>query len=317
MAGETTTTTVEELVYSEWICPVMQAHLAENDSPSFSGLDVGPPQNGANTVRVVRPVSDAGAVGDHGTYVDTEYNMTEATAISAVAFDTEEGTISLGKYGVFREVSSESVEDSINGGEWTSVMMAHDAQIIATAFNSDFTTKFTSVSNTSGTTNTTLGKADIDDALDDIVDRGGKGKIMVVLGLIQKRHFMAALTATNSAAAIYQGTADRVMGVNSYESPDFAANRGLFATYRQADFYMSGLTLLANTNVDEVGCAYLRGDVAQNAPLASFGVSKKRLPRVKMQEDPVKDTLKIVTTARMGVGTIYDSTAQRILTKAS
>jgi hypothetical protein len=313
----TTTTTVEEVVYTEWISPAMQAHLMEYDSPTFLAWDIGAPANNANTIRIPRPVSDAGTVGDGGGGVDIEYDMTEATALEAIAFETTEGSLTLGKYGIYRKVSAETVEDAINGDQLINVMLAHDAEILQTAFNDDMCGNFASASNASGTTNTTLGLADLDDAIDDIVDRGANGAIAVVLDQIQRRHTIAAFKAAGSNQAIYQGTADRVMNVSTAESPDFGNNRGWFTRYREADFYFTGLTDSANSDVDVVGCAFIRGDVVSNQKWASFTTSRKRLPRLKVQEVVEDDTVKMVTTMRAGVSLSYNATAQKIVTKGS
>lgn len=315
MAGETTTTSLTELIYSEWISPFIQSYAAQYLNPSqfFARFD---PANGSSTVSVPRWVSDQGTPNDDGVAVDAEYNATEATALSATELETTDSTFSIAEYGLLREISDTSLEDGVINAETLMNQLALDgASTLMAAANDDGCALFAGFTNSSGATTVDLTVADVDDALYDLAERGAMGELVGVLDHEAMRNFQSDLQSTGSTFAKYSGTADRMMAVSA--SPDQGRNiEGYTLSYKGVDFYRTGLTDTANAGADVVSAIFVRGDIEAQKATAAIGQGSRRDFRVAAERDEAKRTTKVVMTMRWGCGRLIDSNGQKLISDA-
>lgn len=314
MAGETTTTTLTELVYGEWISSTILAYAENYKNPSqfFARHD---PANGSLTVSVPRWVSDQGTVNDDGAAVDTEYNATEATDLSATELETLDATFTIAEYGLLREVTDTALESAQSAESLLLSLIPDGASILMAAGNDDGCATFASFSNSSGTTTADLDVAVIDDALYDLAERGVTGELVGILDHQQVRDFYASLQATGSSMAVYAGAADRMMAANA--SPDQGRNAEGFALrYKGVDFYRNGLCDTANTAADVVGAIFTRGDIESQRNIAAIGQGSLREFRVETERNASKRTTEVVMTMRWGCGIVHDTMGQKIVTDA-
>lgn len=312
-AGETTTTSLGETIYAEWISPTFQSYAAHYMNPSqfFAGYE---PDNGSSTVSVPRWVSDMGSPADRGDAVDTEFNATEATALSATELESDESNFSVSEYAIYRELSYTAQEDTISADVLLHIIR-DAAMILQTAANDDGCAKFASFSNSSGATGVDMSLADLDDVLFDLAERGIQGSLVGVLDHEQVRNWAAAIKATGTSMAVYAGAADRIMNANL--SPDQGRNiDGKAFEYMNVDFYRSGLTDTANTGADVVGGVFLRGDVPANRSMAAIAQASRRPFTLETDTDIVKRTVKIVGSMRWGCGITMNVAGQKVVTDA-
>jgi hypothetical protein len=314
VAGETTTTSLTELVYGEWISPYIQAYAGQYKNPS-QFLTRWDPQNGSSTVSVPTWVSDQGTPNDDGADVDTEFNATEATDISATELETTDSTFSISEYGLRRDPTDTAIEDAISAEALISYIASDGSSNLMAAANDDVCALFASFSNSSGSTGVDLSIANVDDALYALADRGIVGELVGVLDNQAARDFLNALQATSTSLAIYAGSTDRQMATQF--SPDQGRNpEGFCLRYKGCDFYRQGMTDTANTGADVVSAIWLRGDVEANRPLSALGQASRREFRIETQRDASKRTTEVVMTMRWGCGITKNGSGQKLVTDA-
>lgn len=314
MAGETTTTTLTELVYGEWISPLIQSYAANYSNPSqfFLRLD---PQNGSATVSSPRWVSDQGTVPDDGTGVDTEYNATEGSDLSNSDLETLDSTFSIAEYGIMREVTDTVLESAQNAAAVLDFIVPDGAAILMAAANDDACALFSSFTNSSGSTGVDTSVADVDDVLYDLADRGIQGDLVGIFDNQQVRDFMNALQATGTSMAVYAGSADRQMAT-AFDGNQGRNVEGFALTYKGVPIYRQGLTDTANAAADVVGGIFVRGDIESQRATAAIGQGYLREFRVETERNASKRTTELVMTMRWGCGIINDTMGQKLITDA-
>lgn len=313
MANETTVTSLTETVHAEWISPYFQAHATHYGNPSQFAAGWNP-TNGSSTIAVPRWVSDLGTPADRGAAVDTEFDATEATALSNLELETTESTFSVTEYAIQREISYTVLEDTI-AGDLLGYVLQDAARILATAANSTMTGDFASFSNSSGTTTANLAIADLDDALYDIAERGIMGSLVGVVDHQQIRDFFDTVQSAAANTTVYSAAADRVMQVQA-EGSQGRNDDGLVFSYKGVPFYRSGLCLTANAAADVVGAVFVRGDQEANRPMAAYGQASRRPFMLETDKDISKRTVKIVGSMRWGCGLTQNVAGQKIVTDA-
>lgn len=314
MSAETTTTTLTELVYGEFITPLILNYAGHYNNPSqfFLKLD---PMNGSSTVSVPRWVSDQGNANDDGAGVDTEYNATEAQDLSNTELETLDATFTIAEYGLMRTVTDTVMESTQNAGSLISFIVADGAKILMAAANDDACARFASFSNSSGTTNTDLSVATVDDAIYDLAERGVTGELVGILDHEAARNFQDALQAASSNNAIYAGAADRQMGMSSAGDGGRGVE-GYVLTYKTIPFYRNGLCDTANTAADVVSAIFTRGDIEAQRTQAALAQGSLREFRVETQRDASLRGTEVVMTMRWGCGIVGDTYGQKIISDA-
>jgi hypothetical protein len=312
VTGATTTTSLTELIQTEFINDFIGEYLGNYKNPSQFFLPVNI-TNGSSTVSQTRWVSDVGTVPDDGAAVDTEFDATEATDLTAKELQTTDATFSVVEYGLMRQPSDTALEDATLITIQDIVQNA--AGILMDAMNDDACALFASLSNSSGTSGTNMGVADADDALYQLARRGAKGSLVGILDNIQAEDFMNALQNASTNIATYAGAADRMMQVG-VDPQQGRTVEGYVLTYKGVDFYRQGLTDTANTGADVVGAIFVRGDLPAQRGSATYGQASRRPFTLKSQPAVESRTTKLVFTARWGCGEIFDGTGQKLVTDA-
>jgi hypothetical protein len=279
MAAETTTTTLTELVYGEWISPFIQSYAANYQNP-MQFLAKWNPTNGSSTVSVPKWVSDQGDVNDDGAAVDNEYAATEGSDLSNTELETTDSTFSISEFGLMREVTDTVLE-----------------------------------SNASGTTTANLTVADIDDALYDLAERGAQGELVGILDHQQIRDFQDALQATGTSMAVYAPSADRQIAT-SFDGKQGRNVEGHVLDYKGVPFYRNGLCDTANAAADVVGAIFVRGDIESQRNHAALGQGSLREFRVATERNESKRTTEVIMTMRWGCGITHNIMGQEVTTDA-
>ena len=312
ITGATTTTSLTELVNSEFINTFIGDYLGNYKNPMQFALDI-PVTNGASTISQPRWVSDVGTVPEDGAAVATAFDGTEATDLTANELETTDATFSVVEYALLREISDTALEDA--NIITIQDIVANAAGILADAMNDDMCALFASLSNSSGSSGTDLSVANMDDALYQLARRGAKGELVGILDNIQAEDFQNALQAQSSNIAVYAGAADRMMAVSA-DPMQGRSVEGYVLTYKGVPLYRQGLTDTANTAADVVGAVFVRGDIPSQRGYATYGKADRRPFRLETQRDASARTTQLVFSSRWGVGEIFDGTGQKLVTDA-
>lgn len=316
MANETTTTTLNDIVYASIIEPSFLAYVqdwivAQQFARRFSL--VGKP---SNALDIPRFQSDMGTVGNGGTSVDLEFDATEGTDLSAnVALDTDKVTVSASEYALRRTLTDNVMEDSISGIDLMGAIMADGAQILTTAFEDDMCALFANLSNTVGSTGVDLTLAQALAAQVNIRKRGVRAPdgVVYVLDEQQVDDLEALFIATNAAQAVYTFAADKILGI------DRAANNGMgnghVFNFRGYPVYSAGLTDTANAGADVVGACFTPSSPG-NDGFATYGLVEKRPFRMEPQRDASLRADELIFSMRMGIAEITDASGTGIVTDA-
>ncbi len=312
ITGATTATSLTELINTEFINTFIADALGNYKNPSQFLLPINI-TNGSSTVSQPRWVSDIGTPPDDGVAVDLEFDATEATALVANELETTDATFSVVEYGLLREPSDTAMEDasiSIMGS-----FVGNAAAILMDAMNDDACATFASFTASAGTSGTNCRISDVDDALYDLNRRGVRGEAVAVMDTQAMDDFRGELTATNSNAAVYAMTADRIMGVTA--SADGGRNaEGLVLRYKNTDFYQQGLTDTANAGADVVSAIFVRGDIPSQQGSAAIGQASRRPFQLETIRVPAARTTQFVFTARWGCGLINNQMGCKLVTDA-
>ena len=211
ITGATTATSLTELVHSEHISDFIADSLGNFKNPTQFFLPINI-TNGSSTVAQPRWVSDVGTVPEDGTAVDTEFNATEATDLTANELETTESTFSVSEYGLLRQPSWTALEDAtlITIEDIT----ANAISILMDAMNDDACALFASLSASAGSTGVDCRVSDVNDALYNLARRGVKGELVGIFDNVAIEDFQSALEAASSNQAVYGAAADRLMGVS-------------------------------------------------------------------------------------------------------
>lgn len=259
--------------------------------------------------------SDMGTVGDNGSGVDTEFDGTEDTDLTAVALDSDVVQISCSEYALMRTITDNVYEDSIAGIDVLNVTIADASRILFTALEKDCWTLFASLSNTVGVSGADLTIAQMLAAEVNIATRGNRAQDGVVYCLDDQavNDLQAALMSTNSATAVFASTADRLIGVDA--TANNGHGNGHVMNFRQYGVYRSGLADTANSTADVVSAAFTPASPG-NAGFVTFGLLEKRPFRVEEQRDASLRAGELVFSMRMGAGEWRDSSGTGIVTDA-
>jgi hypothetical protein len=313
MADEVTTTSVDNIINSEWIQPAFQAYAAPWLVATKFLKEYDLQGKGSATVAVPSIVSQLGDPSDGGSSVDTEFNAAEATDLSNTAMTLTEATISTSEYGVMRELTDAAVEDTVDGFDLISEIANDNARILATALEDDVVALFTSFTNTVGANLVDMTLANLDSAIIGIRTRGVRAPdgLVAVLDDEQADNFEVAVTASNSAQAIYDNTADRFMDIQ--RDLNNGLTDGRFARYKSTNLYMTGLCDTGNTGDDVVGGVFVP-DTPGNTRMAAMGIAWSRRFRVRAQRDEKSRSVELVATQRAGVSILLNVAGTAVIT---
>lgn len=315
MAGETTTTTLNDVVYGYIIEPTFldYAHDWVVLTPFMRRFSlIGKP---SNVLQVPRFASDMGTVGDGGQGVDTEFDATEGTDLSTnTALDTDNVQFTVAEYGLVRKVTDNVKEDSILGSD-VSMIISDAARILQTAVEDSACALPSGLSNSVGTSTANFTIAQAVAAADGIRERGCRAPngVTYLFDDQQYNDLRDACIATGSSWAVFPETASRLLDVQ--KDPINGLGNGRVMSFRGFDCYATGLCDTANTGEDVVGACFVHTGPG-NDPMATFAIVDKRPFRVETERTARGRADDMVFTTRVAVGEATDASGTKIVTDA-
>lgn len=315
MANETTTTTLNDVVYSYVIEPTFldYAHDWIVLTPFMRRYSlVGKP---SNVLQVPRFATNMGTVGDGGTGVDTEFDATEGSDLSTnTALSTDNVQFTAAEYGLVHKITDNVREDSILGSDM-SMYISNAARIIQTAVEDSALALFSGLSNSVGVSGADLTIAQAVAAADDIRARGCRAPngVTYILDDQQYNDLRDACIATGSSWAVFPQVAAGLLDAQKTALNGLGGGPSML--FRGFDVYQTGLTDTANTAADVVGACFTHSGPG-NDPMATFAIVDKRPFRLEPQRDATLRCDELVFTTRVAVGEATDASGTKIVTDA-
>ncbi len=315
MAQESTTTSLNDIVYSAWIelawlGYAMDWIVAQQFFRRFSLI--GRP---SATAQIPRLDSNMGSVGDTGQGVDSEFDATEGTDLANTQATTSNIQCTVSEYALMRTITDNVEEDSVNGLDAIDRLLIDAARILMTAFEDDCVGLFGSLANSVGTTTADLTVAQALAAQVGIRTRGHPAPDGVVYVLDDQQNFdlEAALTNVGTNQAAYTMAVDRLLGVDRTANNGMGNGHTMF--FRGYPVYSTGLTDTANSGADVVGACLVPSSPANDSQ-ATFAQVDKRPFRVEPQRDASLRASELVFSMRKGASEATDGSGTNITTDA-
>lgn len=317
--ADTTTTTLNDVMYTEYIEPVFAdyAHdhvVATRFLKRYSLIG-----KATNKYQVPSLASNMGTVGDNASGVDTEFDATAGTDISSsTTLSTDSTTYTPTEYGFKHVVLDDVFEDTIVASELMSMMVANAARIIQTAIEADVVALFSSAATLVGTSGADLTLAQAIAAADGIYDRGCRAPdgLVFVLDDYQYANLRDACSATNSNQAQYPGTADNILGAGAAMNHGLSGDETPRMLFRGYPVYSTGLCATSNTGLNVIGACFTPSG-PRNDPFASLAIVDKRPFRVGVERDESNRSTEVVFTTRVATGERVDASITEINTNAA
>jgi hypothetical protein len=316
MANEITTTTLDDLTNATLVEATIIYALSEQPGLYKMCREfnlIGKPTLAA---KIPTETSWWGSANDDGAGVDTEFDATQATALSNTAVSTGSVTCTPTEYGVAHAVTDNVAEDSVPIEFVTgqSMRMLH---VLSLAMEDDFLALLVSLSNAVGTSGVDLTLAQAISAQQGLRVRGVVADALAyILDNQQASDLESALMATNAAAATFALSADRLIGYSPSSDNGMGASRNI-GMLRGVPVFTTGLTDTANAAADVVGACICPSTAANDAiGSTTFGMAWKRLPRFETQRQAKLRATDLVMSARTGFVELQDGSGTSIVTDA-
>ena len=314
MAGETTTTTLNDLVNGYVISPSMLSYAMEyivaTDKFRYYSL-IG--QN-ANVLQVARFALDY-TVNDNGASLDNEFDGTEGTALSLTALDTDQVQFTCSEFAVARAITDNVYEDSIMGASLISMVMQDAAHLLSMAVEAAGCALFGSLSNVSGSSGSDATIAQAIACADGIRTRGTNAPDGVVFTLdnVQWSDLKTAAVATSTSVVTYGQSAEQILGLS--RNPNQYSAARMVGTIYGIPVYETGVTATANAGADVAGACWTPSSPG-NDPHATFAYVDKRPFRMEIERDALLRSDVAVFSRRCAVGEASDFSGGALVTDA-
>lgn len=289
MAGETTRSTLTEIVESEAIDTLILSYQYDEQVYTPFARQKSMLGEKSNVAAFPRWVKDA-----HTDISD------EATSLSFTELETTEVTVSMARIGIAREVSEEALEDNVLGrSELFAEFIRDAARLHGEAADEDMGGHFGSAGNNVTDSGNDLEIIDLVTAMGLQRTARVRGPHVFLLHHIQLSDLQDAQAAATATpwATFYQPNAD-------------GSNFGGY--FMGAPVFSSNLAPAANTNANRVGVLMAQGQAAPS--YAGIGYAFKRIGRVETDKDILKDTKQLAVISRYGFGAIATNFYTKIVT---
>lgn len=290
----TTTTSLTELVNSEYIDPMIMeyAHDYVVVAPFVRQMDL----RGKGTNQGVFPrwVLDAA--------LDV---ANQTAAITLTELESTEVTITGAEVGVARDIYDPAVEETILGDGLFSFLVQDAGLLLAISLDDDLCALFSGASTSVGSTGANLSLANMVEAQAQIRKNKMRGQLVYILDDQQASDYQSAQAASTATT------------VNSFFTVSPGIESGFLGSFMNAEVWQTGLCDTANTGADVVGACFIRGD--RNPRQAALGMVMTRDVRTELvrgYDGAAGRKRGFFATAKWGVGETSDESIVSIITDA-
>jgi len=289
----TTTTTLTELVYAEFIAPAILDYAVDYTvaAPFMRWQDLR--DKATNVASFPRWVLDA-----------TTDLANETTDMTSVALETVQASATGAEIGIFRRVTDAAIELSTISSALFDFLVKDAATLCAVSLDDDICALFPSISTSVGTSGSNLTLANMVEAQASIRSQKMRGNLVCILDDQQALDYQAAAAAATST------TINGLMQM----AVDGSTDSAFLGTFFNVPVYQTGLCDTANTAANVVGAMFIRGDT--NPSQAWGGACLVRDVKVETDRDLVSRATLFGATAKWGVAEIAAESAVAIVTDA-
>jgi len=291
MANETTTTTLTELVNSEFINEAIldYAHDHAVAAPYLNWMDLR--GKATKTGSFPKKVLDA---------VTAPTN--EVTELAAAEFETTDVQIAAVEIGVRRDVTDAALEETILGAQIFNLLVQDAGVLMGISLDNDIVALFGSLSTNVGATTVDLSLANMVEAQAQVRINGMRGSLVYILDDQQASDYQAAQAASTTTT------------VSDFFQVAHGIESGYLGTFMGAPVWQTGLCDTANAGADVAGACFIDGAASKAG--ACFGGVMTRDIKTELERNASMRQTEFVATAKWGVGEISDLSGCSIITDA-
>jgi hypothetical protein len=316
MANETTTSTLDDYTNASLTEPTVILALSERPGLMRFCREfnlIGKPTLAA---KIPTETSWWGSANDDGVGVDTEFDASQATALSNTAISSGVVTCTPTEYGCATALTDNVAEDSVPIDVIDQITMRM-LFVLALAMEDDYLANLANLSQTVGSSGVDLTLAQAIAAQQGLRTRGVVADALAYLFDNQQASDLeGVLMSTNAAAAVFALASDRLIGYAPTSDNGMGASRQIM-TLRGIPVFATGLTDTANAGADVVGACICPSTAFNDVNgSTTHGLAWKRLPRFETQRQAKLRATDMVMTARVGFVELQDGAGTGIVTDA-
>jgi hypothetical protein len=288
--AQTTTTSLTELVNSEFINPAIleYAHDYVVAAPFVNWLDLR---------------GKATKVGSFSKWVlDTATDTGETTDLTTEQLETTDVQVTAAEIGLRRDVTDAALEETIIGTQLFDRLVVDAGVLAAISLDDDICALATGFSNTVGLATTDLALSHMVEAQAKIRINGQRGQLVYILDDQQASDYQAAQAAATSTT------------INGLMAPSVGIESGYLGTFFGQPVWQTGLCDSSNTGASVNGMCFVRGDT--NPTTSAIGGVITRDVRTELERNASARITEFVMTAKWGVAEISDLSGVKIKTDA-
>lgn len=295
MAGESTTTTLTELVQAEIVEMAIKDYLID--------------------LPVINPLCQYRSIAGQGSKAmsfptwtkDVGADITEGTAMTNNDLDTSEVSVTVAQVGILREVTDFVADTAKIGAQALFNAVLRDGTLLVTEMlEDDLAALFASATGaTIGTSGVDLSLANWAEAVAKARTLKLRGNLAAVLDDQQALDLMTAVMATTGAV---------FGGGNIDQSVLNAGTDGYIGSLMNVPIWVTNLTDTANGAADVVGSMFVTG--SSNEANCPYTWVELNAPRVRQRVEPAMPSLLISTVFAYGVACTFPAAAEKIVTDA-
>lgn len=316
MANEVTTTTLNDLTNASLVEPYLIRALSEQPGLYKFAKEFDLRGKGTNALKIPSETSWWGTAPDDGAGVDTEFDVTEATALGNTVISTGVVTLTCAEYGVAIEVTDNVGEDSVDGLDAMMRFESRMLHVISLAMEDDFLALFASLSNVVGSSGVDPTIAQILSSLTGLRTRGvNADSTVMILDNVQAVDVEGLFVSASTSAAVFALSADRVL--NWQPTADNGLLSRMASTFRGVPVFTTGMTDTANAGADVVGATFTPSSAYNDSTgHTTFGMGWARMPTFETQRQAKMRATDLVMTCRAGFVELLDGSGAAIITDA-
>lgn len=316
MAAETTTTTLDDYTNASLTEPTVILALSERPGLMRFAREFSLIGKPTTSIKIPTQTSWWGSANDDGAGVDTEFDATQATALSNTAISSGVVNCTPGEYGCAVALTDNVPEDSIPIDVIDQITMSM-LMVLALAMEDDYLAQLANLSQTVGSSGVDLTAAQTIAAQQGLRVRGVIADALAyILDNQQASDLEGVLSAASTSIATFALAADRLLGYAPTPDNGMGTSRQIMS-FRGVPVYTTGLTDTANAGADVVGACICPSTAFNDANgSTTHGIVWKRLPRFETQRQAKLRATDMVMTARAGFCELQDGAGTGIVTDA-
>jgi hypothetical protein len=242
---------------------------------------------------------------------DTAAAVNEGSDMSLDDLETTDVTITVGMFGVLREITDLVATSTILGSGLTQAVVQEAAMLCMEKFEDLIVATYANASSSVGTSGANLTFAQFVSAYHVLNQALAQGPKVSVLHPIQAADLVDDLVGLSTSWLTHNGVDASLLSGQSGQG-------GYMGTLLNVPIYQTSLCDTANAGADRVGAMFVNGSAENggNPRMAATGVAVKWLPKVRTQSDAAGSADVLGITMCAAASELKDASICKIVTDA-